>query len=225
MVTAASLVLALVVADLASPASAPVPQRGPLPVAAAVVPGILLHGSGHYAAGDRPTAWRLVRAETLGVGLLVAGLGTLALTGASDRTVEPAIWTMAAGGGLFATSWLADLYGVIAPPGGVGLPLLVLPSVEASFGTRYVGDPTLQGNTFLAPALDVRFGRWRVSPAAWFAVDGGSNNRLEAEAAFRFVGPRAGWAATHAANARRPRLRDDAHGRPSRPREIGRAHV
>jgi hypothetical protein len=196
VVTAASLLVALVVAD--APASVPVPQRGPLPIAAAVVPGVLLHGSGHYAAGDQPTAWRLFRAETLGVGLLVVGLGTLAVTGASDRTVEPAIWTAAAGGGLFATSWLADLYGVIAPPGGVGSPLLVLPSVEASFGTRYVGDPTLEGHTFLAPALDVRFGRWRVSPAAWFAVDGGSNNRLEAEAAFRFVGPRAGAAAVPA---------------------------
>ena len=195
MVTAASLVLALVVADVPPVRPAPVPERGVLPVAAAVVPGILLHGSGHYAAGDRPTAWRLFRAESLGVGLMVVGLAGLAATGASDRTIEPLIWTTAAGGGLFATSWLGDLYGVIAPPGGVGLPLLVLPSFEAHVGTRFVGDPTLEGQTFLGPGLDLRFGRWRVSPGAWFAMDGASNSRYEVEAAFRFVGPRAGAAA------------------------------
>jgi hypothetical protein len=216
VVTAASLVVAVVAADLP-----PVPERGPLPVAAAVVPGVLLHGSGHYAAGDRPTAWRLARVELLGVGMMVAGIGALAVTGASDRTVEPIIWTTAAGGGLFATSWLADLYGVIAPPGGVGSPLLVLPSVEARLGTRYVGDPTLVGRAFLGPAVDVRFGRWRLSPGTWFALAGGSNARFEAEAAFRIVGPRAGRAAVAAvdgsffdlvAKGIHHRYRDDPQG-------------
>src|SRR6185436_10979750 len=114
----------------------------------------------------------------LGLGLTVVGVGALALTGASDRTVAPIIWTTAAGGGLFATSWLADLYGVVAPPGGSGSPLLVLPALEARLGSRYVGDPTLAGRALLGPALDLRFGRWRLSPGAWFAVDGGANARF-----------------------------------------------
>ena len=180
-------------------AAAPsLPERGALPAAAAVVPGVLLHGSGHFAGGDRPTAWRLLRDEGLGVGLMLAGVGGLALTGASRRTVEPFIWTTAAGGGLFATSWLADLYGVLAPPGGVGLPLVVMPTLEARLGTRYVADPTLAGAALAGAAIDLRAGRWRVSPGAWFATGGVRNDRFEAALAFRIVGPRAGAAATPA---------------------------
>jgi hypothetical protein len=171
------------------------PRRGTLPVAAAVVPGVLLHGSGHFAGGDRPTAWRLLRTEGLGAGLMVAGIGGLALTGASRRTIEPFIWTAAAGGGLFAGSWLADLYGVLAPPGGTGDPLRVAPVLETRLGTRYVGDPTLVGAALAGAALDLRAGRWRVSPGAWFAAEGGRNDRFEAALAFRITGPRAGAAA------------------------------
>jgi hypothetical protein len=175
-----------------------VPRPGPLPAAAAIVPGVLLHGSGHFVAGDRPTAWRLLRVEGLGLGLMIAGVGALAVTGASDRTVEPIIWTTATGGGLFATSWLADLYGVLAPAGGTGAPLRLQPVGEARLGTRYVGDPTLAGRAFLGPAVDLRYGRWRLSPGAWLAVDGSSNARYEAAAAFRFVGPLAGEGAAAA---------------------------
>jgi hypothetical protein len=170
----------------------------PLPVAAAVVPGVLLHGSGHFAAGERMTAYRLVRAEALGLGLIAAGLGTLVVTGSSPRTIEPAIWTVSAGVGLFGTSWLADLYGVLAPPGGVGAPLRVLPVVEARMGGRYVADPTVVGAAFVGPALDLRLGRWRLSPAAWLAIDGSDVARYEAAAAFRIVGPRAGTEAAAA---------------------------
>jgi hypothetical protein len=175
-----------------------VPERGGAPAAAAVVPGVLLHGSGHFAGGDRPTAWRLLRAEGLGLGLMVVGVGGLAVTGASRRTIEPFIWTTAAGGGLFATSWLADLYGVLAPPGGTGLPLLVTPTLEARLGTRYVADPTLAGAALAGAALDLRAGRWRVSPGAWFAADGVRNDRFEAALAFRINGPRAGAVAAPA---------------------------
>jgi hypothetical protein len=195
LLAAASICLTFLAADptLAAGTGAPnLPTRAALPAAAALVPGMLLHGSGHFAAGDRPTGWRLLGVEALGLGLIAVGIGGLMRTGASPRTVEPFIWMTAAGGGLVATSWLADLYGVLAPTGGAGAPLLVLPVVEARLGTRYVADPTLAGAGFLGPALDFRLGRWRLSPGAWFAVDGASNTRFEAAVAFRFVGPRAG---------------------------------
>ena len=164
----------------------------PLPIAAAVVPGLVLHGSGHFVAGERATAYRLVRAQALGAGLIAVGLGTLVVTGSSPRTIEPAIWSVSAGVGLFGMSWVADLYGVLASPGGVGAPLRVLPVVEARVGGRYVADPTIVGGAFLGPALDVRLGRWRLSPGAWLAVDGNDVARYEAAVAYRIVGPRAG---------------------------------
>jgi hypothetical protein len=197
----APLLLALLASDttISRPdgvAEAPrLPERGALSVGAAVVPGVLLHGSGHFAGGDRPTAWRLLRAEGLGATLMIAGVGGLAVTGASRRTVEPFIWTTAAGGGLFATSWFADLYGVLAPPGGTGLPVVVMPALEARLGTRYVADPTLAGAALAGAAIDLRAGRWRVSPGAWVAADGVRNDRFEAAVAFRIVGPRAGASA------------------------------
>jgi hypothetical protein len=178
----ASLALTLFAAELPKP----------VPVAAAVVPGVLLHGSGHFAAGEGATAWSLLKVETLGLGLVVAGFGTLAATGSSPKTAEPAIWAISAGVGLFSTSWLADVYGVLAPAGGTGAPIRLQPTLEARLGTRYVADPTLVGGMFLGPALDLRFGRWRLSPGAWVAVDGSDVSRFEAAAAYRFVGPRAG---------------------------------
>jgi hypothetical protein len=163
-----------------------------VPAAAALVPGFLLHGSGHFAGGDRATAWRLFHVEAVGAVLVGVGVAGLMLTGASDRTIEPLIWTTAAGTGLFVGSWLADVYGVVSPRGGTGGPILVLPSLEAKLGTLYVSDPILAGEVLGGAAIDLRWGRWRVSPGAWFALDGANNSRFEGALAFRFVGPRAG---------------------------------
>jgi hypothetical protein len=180
------------VPDYRRGASTALPDRTAAAAAAAVVPGVLLHGSGHFAAGDRPTAWRLLGAEALGLGLMAAGFGGMGVTGASRRTIEPFIWTAVAGGGLFSTSWLADIYGVWAPAGGTGVSLRVAPVLEARLGTRYVADPTLAGAGLAGAALDLRAGRWRVSPSAWVAADSVRNDRFEAAVAFRIAGPRAG---------------------------------
>jgi hypothetical protein len=173
----------------AAPATTPAPRW--VPPVVAIVPGVLVHGSGHFAAGDRPTAWRLLKIEALGLGALLVGGALLAGTGASRRTVEPAILTAAAGGGLLATSWLADLYGVLAPKGGTGAALRVLPSVEAQLGARIVDNPTVPGRFFLGPSLDVRLGAWRLSPGAWLPLDGEDQSRFAGQVAYRFAGPRA----------------------------------
>jgi hypothetical protein len=191
-----------------------------VPAAAAIVPGLVLHGSGHFAAGDRPTAYRLLKYEAIGLGALLLGGTVLALTGASRRTIEPTILTTAAGGGLLATSWLADLYGVLAPDGGAGEPLLILPAVEAYLGARAVDNPTVPGQFFAGPAFDVRLGRWRLSPSGWWAIDGHSQSRLAGTVAFRVSGPRAaagtpvadGSYFDLAAGVVHHRFSEDAHG-------------
>jgi hypothetical protein len=129
--------------------------------------------------------------EALGLGALLVGGAVLAGTGASRRTIEPAILTAAAGGGLLATSWLADLYGVLAPKGGAGAPLRVLPFVEAQLGARAVDNPTVPGRFFLGPSFDVRLGGWRLSPGAWLPIDGKDQSRYAGEVAYRVAGPRA----------------------------------
>src|SRR5690606_15795128 len=86
----------------------------------AVVPGLLVHGAGHWLAGDDETAKLLLVAAGLGHGGLLLGGGRLALSGASRHFVGPTAALSVAGAGLFVTSCLADIYGVTVPRGGPG---------------------------------------------------------------------------------------------------------
>lgn len=168
----------------------PALRRGVVPAGAALVPGLVLHGAGHYVAGDSRTARRLLVAESVGVGALVGGVLGLAFSGASRHTVELFALTTMAGAGLFLTSWLADVYGILAPAGGFGRPLARLPWLSFSAGVRFVNDPTLSSRLYLTPALDLRLARWRLSPAA-FIAPGGETLRVAFDTAFRVLGPRA----------------------------------
>jgi hypothetical protein len=163
------------------------PPRRWTATGAALLPGLVLHGSGHFVAGDRRTAWRLLAMEGVGAGLTVAGFATLVATGASRQLAPPIFALPVAGIGLVVISWLADLQGVTAS--GTGLPALEEPTLEARVGTRYVHDPTIAYGTLLGPALDLRWRHLRLSPGGWLATEGG-NVRLTLEAAYRASGPR-----------------------------------
>jgi hypothetical protein len=168
------------------------PRRaGALAVGAAVVPGLVVHGSGHFVAGRSRTGYALLAAEGAGLGLLVGGLFALRETGASRRVVAPLALVAVAGGALFVTSALADLYGVVAPEGDRGSPLRIAPAVETQLGARYVYDPTFAYRAFLVEAFDLRWGRIRASPSAWYALDD-TNRRLRLELAYRTTGPMPG---------------------------------
>ena len=92
------------------------------------------------------------------------------------------------GFGIFAVSALADLYGVIAPPGGFGAPYVVTPRLETALGYRYVYDPVFAYRSFVAYDIDWRLGHLRLSPSAWFAL-GDTNSRVRMGSAYRFWGP------------------------------------
>lgn len=158
-------------------------------MAAAVVPGIVIHGAGHYVLGDKRTAGLLLGAEAVGVGVTAAGALALGVSGASRYLAAPLIAGVAGGVGLFAISGLADLYGTLAPEGGTGSPALTAPVVTAAFRGRAIRDPLQPYSSLFGPALDVRWRAFRLSPSAWFA-DVGENRRLRATFAYRFLGPR-----------------------------------
>lgn len=172
--------------DAAAPA--PLPQLG------AIVPGILLHGSGHWLAGKRRTAYRLLLLEGAGVGMVLAGGASIFLTGASRFVVGPAALLLIGGVGLFGISFLADVYGVMAPEGGLGEPLRVTPWIETQLGAAYVHDPQFAYSGFLTSAVDFRWDHWRLHPSAWFAVDH-LNSRARLLGSYRFAGPLPGRAA------------------------------
>ncbi|HEX9296319.1 MAG TPA: hypothetical protein VF881_10800, partial [Polyangiaceae bacterium] len=96
-------------ADDARPAvdsSRPARRRSPLAVAAAIVPGLVVHGSGHFVAGDPQTARRLLLLEGLGFGTLAVGFIPIVASGASRRLVGPAAALTIGGVGLFAITAL-----------------------------------------------------------------------------------------------------------------------
>lgn len=164
------------------------------PPAAAVFPGVLLHGAGHWAAGDASTGRTLFLLEGAGLGSTLGGIIVLAASGASKRLVAPAAVMMIGGAGLFITTWLADVYG--SATGGArgedvatGAPLTEIPAVETSLGYRYVYDPTFAYRSFVTTSLDVRFGPLRLRPEGWFSTSH-ANERLRLLGAYRLSGPR-----------------------------------
>lgn len=182
------IALALTIA-LASPTARAEPRKNPtLAPVAAVVPGALIHGSGHFVAGQTTTAKRLLIGETVGLALLVGSFGGLAATGASRYTVTPLAVTAVVGFDLFALSFLADVYGTTAPDGGTGAPLRARSRLESEVGVRAVHDPQFPYGAVAFQRLDVREGRFRLSPSAWQAPRAGAGEVAVLVSA-RFVGP------------------------------------
>jgi hypothetical protein len=166
------------------------PGRQALAAGAAVVPGVLVHGSGHFVAGDTSTGYRLLELEGIGVGTLALGFVPIVATGASRRIVGPAAALSVVGAGMFVISTLADLYGVLAPRGGAGASSGQAPLFGAEAGYRYVYDPVFARRHFVVYQLDYRPGSWRFHPSAWFDLEG-STSRMRAPVAFRVAGPKA----------------------------------
>lgn len=190
---------ALAVSFAASSSSAADPPAKPSPPsvtskAAAVVPGVVVHGAGHYVRGDHRTAMRLFALETAGLLSLGGGFIGLFASGGSQKLAAPFALLAVSGAGLFAASWFGDLYGVSADR-PTGEPQAELPTVESSLGYRYVYDPSMAYRSFVVTSLDARIGALRLRPEGWFGL-GHANERLRLGAAFRFTGPRA-----HAARA------------------------
>ena len=160
-------------------------------VGAALVPGVVLHGSGHFALGRRTTAYRLLAIEGTGLGLLALGVIPIALSGASRYLVRTSGIIAAMGTGLLGTSLQADFWGVAMPLAARGHPPLSAPIVEADLGYRYVYDPQFRYAHFAVAALDLRWHGLHLSPSIWTAADD-INVRSRFLAGYRFFGPRPG---------------------------------
>jgi hypothetical protein len=171
------------------PPSRPSGGRRALAIGAAVVPGFVAHGTGHYVLGDPRTGSRLLLAEGVGLGATAVGGVSLFLTGASRYLVAPLAALTIAGVGVFAVSWFADIYGVAAGPDGTGVPLLLAPRLETELGYRYIYDPQFAYRSFFVSGFDLRLSDFRVEPSAWTALDD-ANARFRLLSAWRIFGPR-----------------------------------
>jgi len=165
-------------------------EPGLLPALAALVPGLLLHGSGTFVAGDTDTGLLLLAAEGVGVASAATGLTILATTGASRKLAGLSVTLTAGGVGLFLTPMLADLYGA-AVGGTEGAPALVNPRAQVTLGYRFIDDPHFEYSSLLASNAQLWLDRWRLGVEGIVAADD-DNQRLRFEGDCRLLGPLAG---------------------------------
>jgi hypothetical protein len=159
-----------------------------LPAAAAVGPGLVVHGSGHWALGEPATARRLLLLEGIGLGMFLAGGLTIVFTGASRYFVAPAATVTVAGFGLFSTSYLADIYGSVSRDGAATLSRYRPPARwETELGYRRVSDPQFAYRDFMVERVSRQIGPLRLSPSGMFDVKG-ETARYRFETQYRVAG-------------------------------------
>jgi hypothetical protein len=161
-----------------------------LATGAAVVPGLLLHGSGHFVAGERATAGKLALAQLAGMFMAVGGIAILAVTGADPKFTPPGALIAMYGVGLFGSSFLADIFGVATPPGGVGDPVTKTDWLSYRGGYRYVDSPIFEFRRHGATAgLSYRSGAFGLDVDALTVVTS-AEVEAGADARYRLTGPR-----------------------------------
>jgi hypothetical protein len=172
----------------ASGASSTTPNRRALAAGAAVIPGAVVHGTGHYVLGQTRTGNRLLLAEGVGLGMFLGGGATVFATGASRYVVGPAAALTVIGFGVFATSFFADVYGTLSPDAdAAGRRAYAPPVIETEIGYRYIYDPQFSYRNFVVESVSMRANRFRVTPSGWFSTNG-TTARYRLEGAYRIAG-------------------------------------
>jgi hypothetical protein len=161
-------------------------EPGFLPAIAAIGPGFITPGIGAFLAHDRRAARNLAMLRGSAFGTMLAAGSLIAVTGTSRRLIGTLTPFGVMGAGVFLVGWLADIYA--ATTGGRDARAASWSSqLEAELGYRYVHDPQFAYRNFSYARVDLRGGRFRLSPSAWLALDE-NNQRVSADIAFRILG-------------------------------------
>lgn len=174
-------------ADLDAPGPAAL-KPGWLPAAGALVPGLLVHGSGHMIGGDLDGGLTLLAIEGVGLGLMGAGLAPIVTLGASRKVIGPAYALTLAGLGLFSISGAADLYGTIFSGRPLGAPERAHPWLSVRADYTWVHDPRFATGNLVGLAATAWLWGARLEPKALFALDA-DQQQLRLDAAWRIIGP------------------------------------
>jgi hypothetical protein len=171
------------------PAPSPDGARRALATGAAVVPGVVVHGSGHYVLGERKTAVKLLVAEGIGLGMVLGGGAGLFATGASRYTVVPFASLSMFGVGVFSASFLADVYGSAASDqdGAWSRARLSPPFFESELGYRYITTQAFDYRDFVVQRFTLWTQRTRFEPSLWSSF-AGDNARYHLAVAQRLYG-------------------------------------
>lgn len=177
-------------AAAATPAEESRPRYGLLPALAALVPGQVVHGSGHMVAGDFETAYRLLALESSGLGAMGAGALALGLSHGSRYLSGVGAALVVTGFGLFSASGVADIYGAATGGRWAGTPRRRLPPMELGASYAYVHDPLQAGSSYAVLEGEGRLGSVRLSPSVWLGMDA-DTQRYRLGLAYVLFGPRA----------------------------------
>jgi hypothetical protein len=185
----AALVAAVSLA-LVAPARADEPPASPggarraLAAGAAIVPGVIVRGAGHWVAGERRTARRLLLIEGLGLGLVAAGGIPIGVSGGAGESM-PGLALLLPGSALLFTSIAADVWGAAGGAAIAGQPLT--PDVlTLSLGYTFVADPRTPFANLATAAAEARLGRVMLGASGWF---GDHTRRARATTGYRLLGP------------------------------------
>jgi hypothetical protein len=132
-------------------------------IALAVVPGILLHGTGSYLVKESRLAKRLALMEGLGLaGMLAGGLPT-GITGGNPYSI-PAVPLLTTGTGLFLSSWFTDIWVAAGGPSSLPEPRAQAPwAIE--IGSTYLRD-AYRHRLYARGAARIELGRIGVTASA-----------------------------------------------------------
>ena len=176
-------------------AEPPPPSAGKraLATTAAVFPGAIVHGAGHYVLGDKDTAGKLLLAEGVGLGMVASGGLGLFLTGASRYTVVPFAALGMFGIGMFSSALFADIYGSAATDqNGAWSRALSGPArFESELGYRYISDAHFGYSDFVVERFALWIARTRLEPSLWSSFQG-DNARYRFLLGQRLYGARPG---------------------------------
>jgi hypothetical protein len=148
----------------AAPPPEPAAAPSPWPELAALLPGLVVHGSGTWLQGRNETSQRLLLLEGSGLLATLASGAVLFRTGAARNLVGPVALTAVAGVGTFSLSLLASLYATWAPRSGLGEPVRRAALLESALGYVYVDDPQFTFRHFLSTRLDARLPLAQLGP-------------------------------------------------------------
>lgn len=162
------------------------PKRRALAIGAALVPGLVLHGAGSWIA-ERPRATkRLMAVQAVGIGMLVAGGAPILATYGSPKVTFPGVPIAVTGFGLFAGSWLADIWSAAGADARAGMPRAERPwSFDA--GGAWVRDPYHGHRGFLELGGSMWWTQLEVAPRGRFELDA-SSIEGGVDARWRFIG-------------------------------------
>lgn len=129
-------------------------------------PGFFVHGVGHYYVDDRPTAWKLLLGEVLGLGLVGAGAILQATTEDSGALVPVRRALIHGGVLLFLGTWVTDVVGSFKGAESFDRDTSRTQGRVLQLAYRYRGDERNPRHHFLVAGLDLDAGAVYARPEA-----------------------------------------------------------